>query len=132
MLQPVFSQSAGGDPFTGEPLAELRFEGPALLNAPGGREIARHGNHFWEFESTHTRYFRLDCGGPLLVTFEDEQGQPVVTLGPYEHFSTADGIAYANRLHFASYAENTGMWFCREAGGSWRVMVVRPAERPKA
>ena len=125
MLELVFSEASGVGPITLGPMPAFRIEGPVIRESRGAPVRARHANHLWELDGR--KFFRIDCSGPLTVSFEDERGQAGDTFGSYQHFSTADGIAYVDRIHFASYAEPTGLWFCKIAGGSWPVMVVQAA-----
>jgi hypothetical protein len=48
-------------------------------------------------------------------------------FGPFEHFSCADGIAYADREFFATLAETTGNWHCIQSAEDWPAFEVIPA-----
>jgi hypothetical protein len=131
MLELVFSQTAGSEPTKSVgPVPSFRIEGGLIRLSRDAAVTARHADHSWELNDR--KYFRMDCTGPLTVEFWDAEGRPVKKFGPFHHFSAADGIAYIDRNHFASYAESTGLWFCRIAGGSWPVMVIEAVRTPKS
>ena len=125
MLRPIFSRTAGAEPHELGSFDALRIEHDLIRGEPGGPVLARHAEHSWEVRGQ--KYFRVDCAGPVLVHLEDEDGETRYTLGPYQHFSCADGIAYADRNFFASFAESTGLWYCHHAEGQWAAMRLEPA-----
>ena len=45
-------------------------------------------------------YLRLDCEGPVLVTFLNGPREKSKEFRPYAHFSSVDGIAYADHHVF--------------------------------
>jgi hypothetical protein len=42
------------------------------------------------------RFYRVDCEGPVWVTLAGCPADEAL-LGPFEHFSVADGVAFASR-----------------------------------
>jgi hypothetical protein len=131
MLELVFSQTAGTEPTRSVgPVPSFRIERALLRMSGDAPVIARHADHSWEMNGQ--KFFRIDCSGPLTVEFHDREGRAVKKFGSFRHFSTADGIAYVDRNHFASYAETTGLWFCRIAEGSWPIMVIEAVHGPKS
>ena len=131
MLELLFSQTAGTEPTESVgPVPSFRIEGANVRLSPGGPVLARHADHLWEMNGR--KFFRIDCAGPLTVEFHDHERRVVKKFGPFRHFSAADGIGYVDRNHFASYAENTGLWYCKIAGGSWPVMVIEAVRTPKS
>lgn len=118
------------EPKTVGPLEAVRLDGEALYDARSGKVLARHREHQWEVEGQ--RYFRLDASTPVRIHFERvaQQG-PLPSrsreFGPFERFSSVDGIAYTDERVFAFVDARIGDWFCYDDGRHWSVMVVRDA-----
>ena len=104
------------------PVDALRFDGE-LLEDGAGRLLARHVKHAWKVDGQE--YLRLDCEDPVRVHFEGPGGRSP-DYGPFTHFSSADGIAYANREVFAHYDEQAARWFSRVERTYWPTMVLEP------
>lgn len=131
MLELIFSQTSGSEPTAAVgPLPAFRIEGALIRASREAPVLARHADHHWEMNGR--KFFRIDCSGPLIVEFQDVDARVVKKFGPFRHFSAADGIAYVDRNHFASYSEASGLWFCKIAEGSWPVMVIEAVSTPKS
>lgn len=48
-------------------------------------------------------------------------------FGPFTHFSSADGVAFAERETFAHLDPATDQWSCSRCEGTWRTLIVTPA-----
>ena len=124
MLTLVFAHTDGKPGLSLGPYRGFRVEGQNLLERAGDAALARHRNHQWEHEGK--TYFRLDVEGPVRLRLENE-GVKSRWFGPFQHYSMADGMAYTDRLFFASLAETTGLWYCIELAEDWPVIEVMPA-----
>lgn len=103
--------------------AEVRLTTDTLYGMPEHRVLGRDVNHRWV--TAKGEFQRLDVEARVKVYFE-ESGQLSETYGPFEHFSSADGIAYVDRQVFA-FADNTAKkWFVVPADRRWAVLVVTP------
>jgi hypothetical protein len=121
MLKLVFASTTAGQPgLSLGPLRAFRIEGQLVRN-DRGEPIAQHTEHHWE--TGGGKYFRIDVAGPVTVRFFDgrRKSEP---FGPFEHFSCADGIAYADREFFASLAQATGHWHCVELAEDWPAFEI--------
>jgi hypothetical protein len=103
------------------PFKALRFEGPQL-RAVDGPSIAVHESHHWQVRGED--YLRLDCQGPLTITFLDEAGEASRQFGPYAHFSSVDGIAYRDHEVFCHLDKATQLWHVGAERRDWPVMVI--------
>lgn len=127
MLTVVFQHAAEPSSESLKPLAALRMEGNLIREKPGGPVLARHRDHRWELNGK--KYFRLDCADLVYVQMENESGVSA-RYGPFTHFSSADGLAFAEREQFAQLDEATGLWSCSQCEGTWRALIVTPATHP--
>jgi hypothetical protein len=103
------------------PFKALRFEGREL-SAVDGPSIAVHESHHWLVRGED--YLRLDCEGPLTITFLDAAGTASRQFGPYAHFSSVDGIAYRDHQVFCHLDEATNRWHLRAEQRDWPVMLI--------
>ena len=110
-----FGQTAGERGLQLGPFPSFRVEGELLRSLPDGEVLARHVDHSWEVNGS--TYFRLDVAGPVRVHFD--KGDEARSFGPYRHYSMADGIAYVDRLFFASLSAASGQWHCIELPEDW-------------
>jgi hypothetical protein len=124
MLNLVFAHTAGKPGRSLGPFRRLAIEGEVLRDKEHGEALARHTDHHWAVGGES--FFRLDIAGPVKVRFlkGDTASQD---FGPFEHFSCADGIAYADREFFASLAETTATWHCIASAEDWPSFEVVPA-----
>jgi hypothetical protein len=122
MLTLVFGESAPAPSIQLGPFDEVRCDGEHMR--AGGRPIAEHRDHCWFVEGR--RFFRIDCKGPVRAHFEDG-AERSATIGPFVHFSCADGIAYADGEICGHVDLDTKLWYSPRDGREWREMVVVPA-----
>ena len=96
-----------------------------------GALVARHTNHQWEIGGE--RYFRLDTTSAVKIHFEmpnrrsSESDHRSREYGPYQRFSSVDGIAYVDGRVFAFIDARLRDWFSYADGRHWAVMVVNDA-----
>jgi hypothetical protein len=112
------------------PFDSVRVDGDGIREAPGGDVVAQHEKRQWKVKGE--RYSRLDVMSRTRVHFEHSPGggpqslQRSCDFGPYERFSAAEGIAYADDQVLA-FVSKLGDWFCCDDGRHWAVMVVTGA-----
>lgn len=106
------------------PYEELRADA-LTLRGPGGDEIAQHRDHSWFVGGR--RFFRIDCSGIVRVHFEDADGVWSAVYGPFLHFSSADGMAYADGEIVAHVDVDACLWYVHREQRYWKEMVVVPA-----
>jgi hypothetical protein len=108
------------------PFGSVRFDRKGIREASGGGVVAQHEERRWNLEGES--YTRLEVMSRTRVHFEgsrperqslDRSGD----FGPYERFSAAEGIAYADGQVLA-FVSKLGDWFCCDDGRHWAVMVV--------
>jgi hypothetical protein len=124
LLNVVFAQTTGKPGLALGPFPGLRIEGEIVRDRERGEALARHTDHHWLVGNEH--FFRLDIAGPVKIRFV-KTGTTSQDFGPFEHFSCADGIAYADREFFATLAETTGNWHCIQSAEDWPAFEVLPA-----
>jgi hypothetical protein len=107
------------------PFTALRFEGAELRAGAGGQTIARHENHHWQARGE--AFLRLDCEGPLTITFVDSAGRASRQFGPYAHFSVVDGIAYRDHEVFCHLDQQTNRWYVPAERREWTALLVQDA-----
>ena len=125
MLTLVFAEPRPGPVVTRGPFPEVRADAICLRAGNGGEVIARHENHCWRIGARE--FFRIDCEGPVRVYFEDPGGQHSEVLGPFFHFSSADGLAYGDGEICGRVDVDAGTWFSHREQAHWKEMVVVPA-----
>lgn len=91
------------------PFDSVRVDGHGIREASGGNVVAQHEERQWKVKGE--RYSRLERS---------------CDFGPYEWFSAAEGIAYADDQVLA-FVSKLGDWFCCDDGRHWAVMVVTGA-----
>jgi hypothetical protein len=103
-------------------VARFRIDRETILDEAGAL-LARHAHHGWQVDG-HS-FVRLDCSDPVEVRFE--RGAEVSEVcGPFMHFSSTDGICYADHEVFAHFDEGTRSWFSHRNREYWPALVVRP------
>jgi hypothetical protein len=103
------------------PVACFRIDGELVTDGQGAK-LARHADHAWHVDGRS--YLRLDCDDATTVQFE-RAGARSEVYGPFTHFSSTDGICYADHEVFAHYDEDTRSWFCHRDREYWPALVVR-------
>ena len=125
MLKLVFSEAGPGPTLEAGPFDAVVFDGERMC--AGGAEpavIARHHNHYWLVGEK--KFFRVDFNRAVSVHFEqDDEASP--PLGPFIHFSSADGIAYGDGVQIAHVDPDTGTWYSQLHKRHWKRVVVRRA-----
>jgi hypothetical protein len=109
------------------PFRAVWLDGDGIREPPHGRLIAYHRERVWEVEGE--RYFRLDANSWLRIHLARSRPDAQTLsrsrdFGPFERFSAADGIAYADNQVFAFFDSKQGDWFCYDDGRHWAVMVL--------
>ena len=130
MLKLVFAQTGPSQTAEVGPLPEITIDGETMRAARGGEILARHRRHEW---TVHGRnFFRVDCSCPVRIHFENQEGESSEVLGPFLHFSCADGIAYGDGGICANIDLETKQWYCHRDQKYWQAMVVKSAAAPAA
>jgi hypothetical protein len=125
MLTLAFSEAAPGPVVHRGPFEEIRCDCEQMRGGSDGPVIAEHREHAWFIGSQ--RFFRIDCDHPVRVHFEDAQGNRSQVFGPFFHFSSADGLAYADGEICAHIDVDASRWYCHRDETYWKEMVVEPA-----
>jgi hypothetical protein len=113
--------SASGIEYDAGSFDQLRLTDDAVYGNPGHKLLARDVNHRWI--TSGGEFLRIDVAHPLTIHFES-QGEESERYGPYAHFSTGDGIAYADREVFA-FADHIGkQWYVVNEDNRWGIMVI--------
>lgn len=123
MLKLVFSEAGPGPTLEAGPYEAVVIDGEAMCAQEGEAPvIARHRDHSWFVGEK--KFFRVDFNRAVSVHFEqgDEKSQP---LGPFIHFSSADGIAYGDGVQLAHVDPGTGTWYSQLHKRHWKRIVVR-------
>ena len=122
MLKLVFAQASMGDTLELGPFKEVRLEGEGL--SADGKKLGQHRDHCWHVGGQE--YFRIDCTKSVMAHFEDGKGGRSAELGPFVHFSSADGIAYGDGWDFAHIDPRAHLWYFRKDGTHWKALVLVP------
>jgi hypothetical protein len=120
MLRLVFRASTPQSVSKG-PVGGFRLDRELVIDEQG-TTLARHHDHAWQVDGG--RYLRLDCADATTIQFERATGSSAV-YGPFTHFSSTDGICYADHEVFAHYDEAVRCWFSHRDRDYWPAMVVR-------
>src|SRR5215212_7553971 len=92
MLHLQFVGMLPADSATIGPAHRFRIAGNFIRDAQTGDILANYLNHFWHVQGKcFTRY---DCGGPVLMHFEDLEGGETPHYGPFDDLSVADGSVH--------------------------------------
>lgn len=106
----------------------FRFRGGRLCRDYEPDEIASLAGNRW---SVGEAYFdNVSFRGAVLVWFENTEGEPSATHGPFEDFSTSDGAAFADGQLFATYRPENALWLDQASGRQWQEMVISSAQEP--
>ena len=104
------------------PYKAVRFVGRDLHAIETGQRIARHEQDHWQVHGED--YLRVDCEGPVTISFSDGLGNASRQFGPYAHFSLVDGLAYRDHEVFCTLNEKTNRWYVAIERREWAVLVV--------
>lgn len=125
MLKLVFSEAGPGPTLEAGPFEAVTLVGEAMCEGEEeSRVIATHRDHSWFVDGK--KFFRIDFNRAVQVHFAqgDEASPP---LGPFIHFSSADGIAYGDGMQLAHVDPDTKTWYSHPHRRHWKRVVVRPA-----
>ena len=125
MLTLAFSETAPAPVVHRGPFEQIRCDCEQMRGGTDGPVIAEHKEHAWFIGAQ--RFFRIDCDNPVRVHFEDAQGKRSQDFGPFFHFSSADGLAYADGEICAHIDVDAERWYCHRDETYWKEMVVEPA-----
>jgi len=124
MLRLTFAESGPGPTLERGPFPEIAFDGNDLRAiAEGNPLIARHREHYWFVGEQ--KFFRVDFNTAVEVQFQ-AGGKASEILGPFIHFSSADGIAYADGRDIGHIDPHSGQWFSHIHQAYWARLVIRP------
>ena len=122
MLKLVLAQASMGETLELGPFKEVRLGGTEARG--DGKRIALHRDHCWH--AGGREYFRIDCSTSVMAHFENGKGERSGELGPFVHFSSADGIAYGDGWDFAHVDPRESVWYFRKDGTQWKELVLVP------
>jgi hypothetical protein len=125
MLTLAFSEALSAPVVERGPFSEVRCDCDQLRGGTEGPVIAEHRDHAWFIGSK--RFFRIDCSTSVRVHFEGAHGKRSEVFGPFFHFSSADGLAYADGEICAHIDVDAGRWYCHRDETYWEEMVVESA-----
>jgi hypothetical protein len=125
MLTLTFAEPGPGPVLHRGPFEEIRADAVLMRSAPSGEVIARHENHCWRVGAQ--KFFRVDCEHPVRVHFEGADGERSEEFGPFFHFSSADGVAYADGEICGHIDVDACLWYCHRDERYWKEIVVVPA-----
>jgi hypothetical protein len=106
------------------PYETVCVDSQTLRAGEGNEPIARYTDGRWRIGNE--RFYRVDCEGPVWVTLAGCPAEEAL-LGPFEHFSVADGVAFASREPFARLVGDT--WYVNPAKQSCPAIVLRAGIR---
>jgi hypothetical protein len=97
------------------------------LSSEGMREekknslIAAYKHHQWAIDGQ--QYFRVDCTDRVDIHFERAQERSS-RYGPFERFSTVNGLAYGDDKVVAILDIKVSEWLYYDSGHHWPVLVI--------
>ena len=94
------------------------------IQAPDGRVVAAHQHNRWREGQGGEPFVRLDLVGPLTIHCSDGEAS---RLGPYEHFSCVDGVAYVERRVFGFWDLQQRDWYLVDLGAHCKSLRLRRA-----
>ena len=115
-------KKADGTAITLGPLVAIRLDGEELRETEAGPVLAKHHGHRWHVRQEE--FLRLDCEGPLSLRFVEAAGAMTVPYGPFSHFSSVDGIGYADHHLFCQIDTLTKRWHLRQDHSEWTTLIV--------
>ena len=118
----TFSNPRGADYVAGS-CTRLRFAGQKLFASPKPEPVAVHVGHKWK--TAQGEFLRLDVGFRVLIHFERGVTRSE-TVGPFEHLSSVDGVAYGDRLVMAFCDAQNDDWYSTQFQKHWDAMVATP------
>ena len=83
--------------------------------------LAKHRHNRWLPDHDHEAYVRLQIVGPLVVV---APGPEARKLGPYQKFSTFDGVAYVEDRVFGFWDLTHSDWYVVDAAAHWRQLQI--------
>jgi hypothetical protein len=123
MLKLTFAEVGLGPTLEAGPFPQISFEDNAVYGLADGRPLlARHRDHCWYVGER--RFFRVDCDKAVVVQFQSSKGVSEI-LGPFVHFSSADGIAYGDGTEVGHIDPLNGLWFSHLHRTYWDRLVLR-------
>ena len=119
----AFSKASIGPVVKRGPYPAIRCDAEVLR--ADGDAIAKHQNHCWYIGAEE--FFRIDITGPVRAYFQHANGERSAMLGPFVHFSSADGIAYADGEQIGHVDVDACLWYSHRDQRHFKEMVVLPA-----
>lgn len=98
----------------------LRLVDDDLYEGEGEKRLlARHRHNRWMKADDPEPFVRLEIAGPLLA-----YGPADMKLGPYQHFSTFDGVLYVENRVFGFWDAQHKDWYIVDAGEHWKELFI--------
>ena len=85
------------------------------------RMLAIHRHNRWMAERDADPFVRLHIVGPLVVVAPRPETKQ---LGPYQKFSTFDGVGYVEERVFAFWDVTQRDWYVLDAAAHWRELKI--------
>jgi hypothetical protein len=98
---------------------ELTFD--LLRVAGGGPTLATHRHNRWMPADSPEPYARLHIDGPLIITGLHADDS---VLGPYQIFSSFDGVAYVESRVCAFTDLQAQDWYVHDLGRHWPSLKI--------
>ncbi len=118
-MQPVHSVTLG-------PAPGFRIAGNFIRQLPENEVLGEYLRHQWHVSGgCFSRYDALDR---CCVRFEDAEGTPSPTFGPYDKLHVADGTMYTAERLFAKFIDETVLWHAFELENYWPSLIITGAE----
>jgi hypothetical protein len=83
-------------------------------------------DHRWALRDGR-HFSRMQCSSPVRVRFRSRAELESKKLGPFESFSSVDGVAYANHRELAFCDAQLHDWYSYDIGSHWKALIVEPA-----
>ena len=100
----------------------VALTGEELHRVDGNRQLlAKHRHNRWMSESEVEPFVSLQIIGPLVVAAPSPEKRQI---GPYQKFSTFDGVAYVEDRVFGFWDLVHHDWSIVDAGAHWRELLI--------
>ena len=100
----------------------VMLTGEELYRVNGDKRLlAKHRHNRWMPENDVDPFVRLNIVGPLIVTAPRSKTKQ---LGPYQKFSTFDGVGYVENRVFGFWDVTQKDWYVVDAAAHWRELRI--------
>src|SRR6478735_8596137 len=120
----VFSNPVGPSYSLG-PLKQLHLRGRELREFRDGPVLANDDAYRWTVKDGG-KYSRFDCDKECSVTLARDRDQARKTYGPFQGFSSLNGLKFVDHQLFCLYDETMKDWYGYQSGEHWDEITVVP------